>query len=68
MSAEEARNILRIGSNQIYSLLKSGKIRSFKIGSVHKIPKWCLSEYIDKAVPVIHKTERESTDDCCIEN
>ena len=55
LNVKEVREILQIGSNKIYALLKSGTIKNFKVGSVRKIPKWCLQEYIEKSVVDIHK-------------
>ena len=52
LSVEEARLFLGIGVNAIYKLLKSGKLKSFKIGREHKIPKFCLEQYIREQVDV----------------
>lgn len=47
MSIEEVREALRIGRSTVYNLVRSGKIRYFKIGSVIRIPKNCLLDYIE---------------------
>ena len=63
LSSQDVRAILNIGANQVYNLLKTGKIKNFKVGSVRKIPKWCLREYIDDAIADIHTTPKENVYD-----
>ncbi len=60
LSTEDVRKILRIGANRAYELLKTGEIKNFKIGSVRRIPKQCLLEYIERS---IHKSEKGDADD-----
>lgn len=48
LSPHEVKEILKIGTNQVYSILKSGELRSFKLGKQYRIPKKCLIEYINK--------------------
>lgn len=50
LTAKDVRNILGIGNNKVYELLKSGTIKNFKIGRDRKIPKICLEEYINSMV------------------
>jgi len=38
--------ILAIGRNKAYDLLRSGQIKSFKIGKAYRIPKSCIEEYV----------------------
>lgn len=64
LNTADVRAILGIGANKVYDLLSSGQIKNFKIGNVRKIPKWCLQEYIDKSVAVIHNNfAKENADD-----
>ena len=42
----ELKEILGIGMNGVYSLLKSGKITSFKVGSQFRITKSSLLDYL----------------------
>ena len=49
LTAEEARQALRIGNNALYKLLESGKLKAFKNGKVWLVPKAALEEYILKA-------------------
>lgn len=44
---EELCETLMIGRNTAYKLLKSGKLKAFKIGRVWKIPKRAVSDYIN---------------------
>ena len=46
LSVEEVCEALRIGANQTYDLLSSGKLKGFKQGRVWKIPRQALIEYI----------------------
>lgn len=56
LSPKDVRNILGIGLNKTYELLKSGAIRNFKIGRDRKIPKHCLEDYINNML---------EQNDCC---
>lgn len=47
LTTDEVMDYLFIGRNTIYDLLRSGKIKGFKIGSCWKIPRKALEEYID---------------------
>lgn len=38
-----------IGRNKAYGLLKANKIKHVKIGSIYKIPKKCVIEYLQDA-------------------
>lgn len=42
----KVKEILDIGINGVYDLLKSGKIASFKIGSHYRITKSSLLDYL----------------------
>ena len=46
ISVKELCDILQIGKNTAYNLLKTGHIHSIKIGSTYKIPKKYLIDYI----------------------
>ena len=56
LTVSDVCKILRIGKNTAYKLLQSNTIQNFKIGSVRKIPKKCLLEYIDRV------TQKGNTD------
>jgi excisionase family DNA binding protein len=45
---EELCQMLDIGKNKAYKLLNSGKIKAFKIGRIHKIPRESIIEYVKK--------------------
>lgn len=47
LTTDEVMDYLFIGRNTMYELLRSGKIKGFKIGSCWKIPRKALEEYID---------------------
>ena len=46
LTIEELCEILMIGRNIAYSLLKNHRIRAFRIGKTWKIPKKALESYI----------------------
>ena len=45
-TTDEVMNYLLIGRNTLYELLRTGKIKAFKIGSSWKISKKAVDEYI----------------------
>lgn len=46
LSVKELCEILGIGKNTAYRLLKNGEIKSIRIGNKYKIPKEYLLEYL----------------------
>lgn len=48
LTVEELCEVLRIGKNTAYKLLKNGEIKSIKIGKVYKIPKKCIRKYLEQ--------------------
>ena len=46
LTVEEVSEILYIGRNTAYALLKSGELPGFRIGRVWKIPWQALESYI----------------------
>lgn len=48
LSPKDVHDILGIGYNKTYELLKTGAIENFKIGRERKIPKHCLKNYINR--------------------
>ena len=46
ISIDDLCDVLNIGKNAAYNLLKTGQIKSFRIGRVWKIPKAALQDYI----------------------
>ena len=48
ISIETLCEQLKIGTTTAYKLLKSGDIKSFKIGRIYKIPQSSVSEYIKR--------------------
>lgn len=47
LSPKDVHDILGIGYNKTYELLKTRVIKNFKIGRERKIPKHCLENYIN---------------------
>lgn len=48
LEVHEARARLRIGHTKFYELLRTGELRSVKIGSRRLIPSDALDEYMDR--------------------
>jgi len=46
LQPEDIMAILQIGKNTVYELLKSGELRSLKIGKQYRIPKTFLQDYL----------------------
>lgn len=49
LKVEELAVILAIGRNSAYELVRSGKIRSVKVGRTYRIPKSAVEEYLNTA-------------------
>lgn len=45
-SPEEVADILQLGLSSTYSLLRSEKIKAFRVGKIWKVSKLALQEYI----------------------
>lgn len=50
LSLEELCEQLSIGKNAAYDLLRSGKIKAFRIKRIWKIPQTSINEYIQTAI------------------
>ena len=46
ITVEEMQQLLGIGKNTAYQLLKENKIKCFRIGRIWKIPKKSVEEFI----------------------
>ena len=46
LSVQDIISALDIGRNKAYELLKTGKIKSLRIGKNYRIPKTALIEYV----------------------
>lgn len=53
LSVEEVCEALRIGANQAYEILSSGKLKGYKQGRIWKIPKQALVEYVVEQSKII---------------
>lgn len=49
LTPDDVHDILGIGYNKTYELLRAGTIRNFRIGRCRRIPKTCLVEYMNRA-------------------
>jgi len=48
MTVDEVAEYLKIGKNRTYDLLRDKKIKALRIGTVWRIPKQAVEEYIMK--------------------
>ena len=48
VSVEEIQQMLRIGKNAVYTLLKDGVIKSIKVGKRYIVPKKYVVEFLIK--------------------
>ena len=48
VSVEEIQQMLRIGKNAVYTLLKDGEIKSIKVGKRYIVPKKYVVEFLKK--------------------
>ena len=48
VTVEQLQQMLKTGRNTAYKLLKDNKIKSIRIGKIHKIPKHNVIEYLHK--------------------
>lgn len=46
VTVTDLMDMLHIGKNKAYELLNNGKIKSIRIGRVHKIPKIYVIQYL----------------------
>ena len=49
LSVQQLAEVLQIGRNSAYDLVKSGQIRSIRIGKTIRIPQATLLEYLGKS-------------------
>ncbi len=47
---EDLTHILSISRNTAYDLVRSGKIRSVKIGRIYRIPRSAVEDYLNASV------------------
>ena len=48
VSVDEIQEMLRIGKNAVYQLLKEGTIRSIKVGKRYIVPKKFIIEFLSQ--------------------
>jgi excisionase family DNA binding protein len=46
LTVREVGRILRIGRNQAYGLVKSGRLRSCRIGGIIRVPRVALEQFL----------------------
>jgi len=48
LTVEEAGQVLRIGRNTAYEIVRCGKLRSVKVGKQLRIPKQAIMDYLNQ--------------------
>lgn len=49
LKVEDLAKVLSIGLNSAYELVRSGQVRSVKVGRIYRIPKSAVDEYLNQA-------------------
>lgn len=49
LTAEETARVLGISRHLLYALLRSGQIRSLRVGRIFRVPRCALEEYLELA-------------------
>lgn len=49
LKVEDLAKVLSIGMNSAYELVRSGQVRSVKVGRIYRIPKSAVDEYLNQA-------------------
>lgn len=47
LTVEDVTKLLRIGRSTAYELVRSGRIRSVKVGRIYRIPKSAMEDYLN---------------------
>lgn len=47
LTVEDLTQLLSVGRNTAYELVRSGKIRSIKVGRIYRIPRSAVDEYLN---------------------
>lgn len=50
LTVEQVAQVLQLGKPRIYELVRSGKLRSLRIGRKIRVPKSALAELLDSSV------------------
>lgn len=50
LTVEQVAQVLQLGKPRIYELVRSGKLRSLRIGRKIRVPKSALAELLDTSV------------------
>ena len=48
LTVENVKEILQIGRKSAYRLIEENKIRHFRIGTVIRVPKQCVIDYLNE--------------------
>lgn len=46
LTVRDLAQLLRLGTNTVYRLLRQGKIKNIRMGRQYRIPRWAVLEYI----------------------
>jgi len=49
LTVSDVAEILKVGRNTAYKLVKDGQIKSHKIGRVYRVPKICMQDFLYSA-------------------
>lgn len=60
VSIAELQSMLRISRNTAYELVRSGKIRSVKIGRTYRIPRTAVEDYLNVSCQTENSCEEKA--------
>lgn len=46
LKPEQAAEALAIGRTAVFALIRSGRLRSVKVGALRRVPSWALIEFV----------------------
>ena len=65
LTVQEAAAVLRVGRSTMYRLIKSGKIKTIKIGRKILIPRTFITLFIEKQAEMCYNTNEIDSRSCC---
>ena len=59
LTIQETADVLLIGHNAVYELLRSGELKGFRIGYKWKVPKIAIEELIHRRSGIVNTKQSE---------
>ena len=65
LTVQEAATVLRVGRTTMYRLIKTGKIKTIKIGRKILIPRSFIQLFVEKQAEMCYNTNEIDSRSCC---